>query len=213
MKKQMEEMEMETKKQMEEMQKKMRAHLLSQRPTCGPPDCGRESPALHTLGIFYTPHIQQCRLYYIYSNAMDLEQLASFKWGDVEAFGRSADALAASGEPVTLLLFDFEGYFPQFPRANTEHWWHEEFVSSQGSSVATRGNFGMADLPNATSRFNFAVLEMIRNKLRVEQAMFPDLLHVTPYAAPPCRRRRGLVRCRNLRYMAVYVFKILRPSC
>ena len=107
------------------------------------------------------------------NGSMRLDELAQFKWGSVNDFGEQCDVLAASGEPVDLLLFDFEGYYQQFPRAETEWWWHEEVVSSAGASIATRGSFGMGDLPNYTNRWNFAVLQLIRVELRKEQAAFP----------------------------------------
>ena len=46
-------------------------------------------------------------------------------------------------------------------------------VTSQGSSISTRGNFGHADLPAWSNRINFVVLELILNELQKEQDRFP----------------------------------------
>ena len=46
-------------------------------------------------------------------------------------------------------------------------------MSSAGGSVAGRGSFGIADLPNILNRQNFAVLELIQKALDEEQRKFP----------------------------------------
>ena len=107
------------------------------------------------------------------NGSMVLGDLAAFKWGSVDDFGNMCDILAASGEPVVLLLYDFAGYFLQIPRGREEWWWHEECVSSAGSHVATRGSFGMGDIPNYASRLNYVVNELIKERIRTAQREFP----------------------------------------
>ena len=107
------------------------------------------------------------------NGTMDMESFGDFKWGSVEDFGEQVDILVASGEPVTILQFDFEGYYLQFPRDVQEWWWCEEAVSSAGAHIAHRASFGMADLPALLSRFNHVICELIRRKLEYEQARFP----------------------------------------
>jgi hypothetical protein len=107
------------------------------------------------------------------NGAMDLDALASFKWGDFVAFGNNIDMLAASGEAIDVIATDFEGYYHQYPRARSEHWWHEEVVQSQGATVATRGTFGVGDLPNFCNRTAFLVQELITLRLDEEQRKLP----------------------------------------
>ena len=49
-------------------------------------------------------------------------------------------------------------------------------MSSAGGSVAGRGSFGIADLPNILNRQNFAVLELIQKALDEEQRKFPAIM-------------------------------------
>jgi len=107
------------------------------------------------------------------NGAMQLDKYANFEWGSVDIFARQLDILNSSGEPVDVVLFDFRSYYEEWPRSAAEQWWHEEFVSSAGGSVAGRGSFGIADLPNILNRQNFAVLELIQKALDEEQRKFP----------------------------------------
>jgi hypothetical protein len=107
------------------------------------------------------------------NGTMDMDSFGDFKWGSVEDFGEQVDILVASGEPITVLQFDFEGYYLQFPRDVQEWWWCEEAVSSAGAHVAHRASFGMSDLPALLSRFNHVICELIRRRLEYEQARFP----------------------------------------
>ena len=82
------------------------------------------------------------------------------------------DVLRASGVAIDLVIDDFQAYYPQFPWDLLEHGMHVEMASSRGCEVNWRAAFGATHLPEKLNRANFAVCQLIDQRLWEAQSEF-----------------------------------------